>query len=198
MRAQPNRRGSAALLAAVGGVLVGHWLTYRLVSPHAGAADQLLKGTGHAYLGYLNDLVLVGALGALAAIFLGRLIQRDGEPPRYRTLAARLIAFQGAAFVAMEAIERLASGSPLASLLHHGLLPAGIAIQALVALAIALLIHLLLRAADIVAAALLSADPRSVHDEQLPPVLTPGVMCPPVPSPAPPSAFAVLPPSSSP
>ena len=58
---------------AVGGVLVGHWLTYLAVAPLAGQRAAILHRTGHAYLGMANDLVLVVALAAIATMFIGQL-----------------------------------------------------------------------------------------------------------------------------
>ncbi len=155
-----DRRGIAALLVAVGGVLAGHWLTYRLVAPSGHARDTLLAGTGHGYLSYANDLALILALAAIAAIFLGRLCLHDGGELDLRTLAIRLIVFQTSAFAAMEGLERVTAGASPAGLLHHGLLPLGLGVQALVALAITLLIRWLLRMADAVATLLGVTGPR--------------------------------------
>jgi hypothetical protein len=154
MTARGDRRWIAALSVAVGGVLAGHWLTYRLVAPSAHARASLLEGSGHGYLGYANDLALVLALTAMAGIFLGRLTDRDGIGLGPRPLAIRLVSFQVAVFAAMETLERLTAGASLAELFHHGLLPLGLGIQALVALGVALVIRGLLRAANAVVARL--------------------------------------------
>jgi hypothetical protein len=154
MTAHAHRRGIAALSVAVGGVLAGHWLTYRLVAPSGHARASLLEGSGHGYLGYANDLALVLALTAMAGIFLGRLTHRGGAELGRRPLSIRLVSFQVAVFAAMEILERLTAGSSLTELLHHGVLPLGVGIQALVALGVALLIRALLRAADAAAALL--------------------------------------------
>ena len=58
---------------AVGGVLVGHWLTYLAVAPAASSRTAILQQTGHAYLGLANDVALVVALAALATMFIGQL-----------------------------------------------------------------------------------------------------------------------------
>ena len=136
---------------AVGGVLVGHWLTYRLVAPESHARAQLLRSTGHAYLGLANDAGLVLALSAIAALFLGRLAGGDGMGVG---ITRRLIAFQAGAFVAMEVLERLTAGDPVAPLLHGWVLPFGVAVQCGVALAGAWAIRWLFRAADRVASLL--------------------------------------------
>jgi hypothetical protein len=149
----------AALLMAVGGVLVGHALTYRLVAPTAHARETLLAGTGHAYLAYANDLALILALAAIATIFLGRLVRRADGLPEPRSLAVRLALFQTFAFATMESLERITAGDTVAGLLHHGLLPAGLAIQVALALALSVVLRWLLRAADTLAELL--ARPRS-------------------------------------
>jgi hypothetical protein len=62
--------------------------------------------------------------------------------------------FQISAFVLMEVLERVTAGAPLAELVRSGVLPIGVAIQALVALVAAASIRWMLRVADRVAAAL--------------------------------------------
>lgn len=143
----------AALGIAVGGVLAGHWLTYRLLSPHAHVRDRLLADTGHGYLQVANDLGLAVVIGALAAMVLGRMIRRPAQPSAGHWFA-RLAAVGAGAFTLMEVVERLSSGAPLADLLRHGLLPAGIVIQVLVAAVSALAIRWLLRAVDRIQGAL--------------------------------------------
>jgi hypothetical protein len=161
-----SRRGAAALLVALGGVLAGHALTYRLVAPAAHARETLLASSGHAYLAYANDVALILALSAIATMFLGRLLRRaDGLPDR-NALMLRLAVFQTAAFAAMEGLERVTAGDPLSGLLHHGLLPVGLAAQVVLALAIAHVIRWLLRAADTLAERL--AQPRLVRSDAFP------------------------------
>jgi hypothetical protein len=146
---RPHR--GAALGVAAGGVLLGHWVTYRLVLPGRHAREALLAHTGHAYLGVANDLGLVLAVAALSAVFLSRLTRRDAAPASTARWCARLAAFQVGAFAAMEVVERIASGAPLAGLMHGGLLPIGLGIQVGVALVGAVAVRWLLRLADLVA-----------------------------------------------
>lgn len=129
-------------------MLLGHWLTYLLVDPNAHQRAAELAGTGHAYLGLANDLGLVAALIALSAVFLGGLTRRESDRPAMRTLAARLVAFQVVAFTSMELLERVSAGAPVAGVLHHGILPVGIAIQVGVAVLGALVMRRLLGAAE--------------------------------------------------
>lgn len=140
----------ATLGIAVGGVLVGHWLTYLAVAPLAGRRAAILHQTGHAYLGMANDLVLVVALAAIATMFIGQLTD-PMHPALHEGLTARVIRFQVCAFVLMEVLERVTTGSSLADLIHTGILPIGIAAQAAIGYLAAQAIRWLLRAADRVA-----------------------------------------------
>jgi hypothetical protein len=147
MRMGSTRR-RAALGVAAGGVLLGHALTYLLVDPNAHQRAADLARTGHAYLGVANDLGLIAALVALSAVFLGGLTRRDADAPGFGKLAGRLVAFQVAAFACMEVVERLSAGAPVSGVLHHGILPLGIAVEAAIAVLGALVIAWLIRAAD--------------------------------------------------
>ena len=159
MRTGGTRRRSA-LGVAVGGVLAGHWLAYVLVDPNAHQRTTDLARTGHAYLGLANDLGLIVGLVALSSVFLGRLTDREGATPSLGTLTARLSTFQIVAFTSMELLERLSAGAPVAGVLHHGLLPVGVVIQAVIAGLGALVIRWLLRAADRIEATLGAAPAR--------------------------------------
>jgi hypothetical protein len=147
------RRRSAALGVAVGGVLLGHRITYLLLDPAAHERAALLRRTGHAYLGIANDLALIAALTGLAALFIGQLVTSTGGD-RDGHLAARIVAFQVSAFVLMEVLERVGAGAPLAELIRTGVLPVGVMTQAGVAILGAVAIRALLRTADRVAATL--------------------------------------------
>lgn len=149
----PVHRVSAAAGLAAGGVLVAHALTYALVAPDAGARDRLLAATGHGYLPAANFVALLSVLITLGALFLGRLTRPWGTPG-WQQLGARLAAFQVGAFLAMELLERLGSGAPLAGLVRSGALVIGVATQLVIAGAVTLLVRLVLRASDKVAAAL--------------------------------------------
>ena len=153
MSARRFNRG-AALGVAAGGVLLGHWAAYALVSPNSGARRVLLARTGHAYLGMADQAALAVAIVAFAAIFLGRLTQPGGDRLQTPALFTRLASFQVAAFLAMEVAERLSAGSPLAGLFHGPLLGIGFVAQVAFAALGALAIRWLLRAADLVAATL--------------------------------------------
>ena len=81
------RRRLATLAVAVGGVLIGHWLTYLAVAPIAGSRATILHQTGHSYLGLANDLALVAALAAMASMFIAQLTTPEpagGAPGGHR------------------------------------------------------------------------------------------------------------------
>jgi hypothetical protein len=156
------RRRLATLGVAVGGVLTGHWLTYEVVSPGGHARTTLLRVTGHAYLGFANDLALILALSAFAALFVGQLSAANGMD-RAVGITRRVVASQVSAFVLMEVLERVTAGAPLGALVRTGVLPIGIATQAIVALVAAASIRWMLRVADRVVAVLSRpVPPRSV------------------------------------
>ena len=150
------RRQLAPLGVAVGGVLTGHWLTYVIVSPHPQTRAAMLRATGHAYLGFANDLAVVIALTTLATMFIGQLASEPGVLAP-AGIARRIVAFQVSAFVLMEVLERVTAGAPLDDLIRTGVLPVGIAVQAGLGILAALAIRWLLYVADRVAAALAQA-----------------------------------------
>ena len=157
------RRRLATLAVAVGGVLVGHWLTYLAVAPVAGSRTAILHQTGHSYLGLANDLALVAALAALASMFIGQLT--NPEPSgRILGVIGRVVRFQVCAFIAMEVLERVTAGSPLSELIRTGILPIGIASQVAIGILAAFVVRWLLRAADRVASALGHALPQPRRD----------------------------------
>ncbi len=147
------RRRLATLAVAVAGVLAGHWLTYMAVAPIADSRATFLHDTGHAYLGMANDLALIVALFAIATMFIGQLtspVATGGVPG----ITARVVRFQVSAFVLLEVLERVTSGSPLSELIRTGILPIGIVAQIGIGLIVARAIRWLLRTADRVAVAL--------------------------------------------
>jgi len=149
------RRRLLPLAVSVCGVLAGHWLTYLVVAPAAGARTAILHETGHAYLGMANDLALVLALSALATMFIAQL---TGRPPeQLRGLTGRVVRFQVGAFVLLEVLERITAGSPVGELIRAGVLPVGVAVQVGVGVVAARAIRWLFRTADRVAAALARA-----------------------------------------
>jgi hypothetical protein len=170
MIARTRGRCWAALGTAVGGVLVGHQLAYIAVA--STGTNGFLRDTGHDYLASVNDVGLVVALAALAFVFLGRLSVPSDPVPTLGRVSARVIPFQIGTFVSMEVLERVTSGSPLGTLMQHGLLPIGVAIQIGVGLVASGLLLLLMRAGERVASLLAEGLPivprRSIAVRRLP------------------------------
>ena len=158
MSARPSNR-AVTMGVASGGVLLGHWLVYLIVSRAPAARGALLTETGHAYLGAADGLGLAVALAASAAIFLGRMTRRGDLDLPLADVGARLAGFQVAAFFAMELTERITVGVPIGQLAHGPILPVGVIVQALVALFGALAIRALCRVADSAATALAATPP---------------------------------------
>ena len=158
MSARPSNR-AVTMGVASGGVLVGHWLVYLIVSRAPAARGALLAETGHAYLGAADGLGLAVALAAFATIFLGRMTRRGDLDLPLVDVGVRLAGFQIAAFVAMEVTERVTVGAPIGQLAHGPVLPLGVVVQAVVALFGALAIRSLCRVADLEAAALGATPP---------------------------------------
>jgi hypothetical protein len=147
MSARGSSRPSLVLGLALGGVLLGHTVAYRLLIPDAHTLTLELAASGHGYLSGANVVGLVAAVVALAALFLGGVLRtHDAAPQR---LAPRLIGFQMTAFLAMELLERIASGGGPQHL--PAVLLIGLPVQALIAVLVALVARLLLRVASAVA-----------------------------------------------
>jgi hypothetical protein len=143
-------RSSIVLGIALGGVLVGHWLTYRLVLPDAHARGAELAASSHGYLTLANRVGLIVAIVAIGVAFLGRLVRTDAGMSAASVLGS-LLMFQVGAFTAMEIAERLASGG------SHRLgvvLAVGVPAQVAIAAAGVLLLRVVLRVAAVVHATL--------------------------------------------
>jgi hypothetical protein len=145
-----DRRSLGSLLPfALVGLVVGHELTYALVVPDAARRDSLLLSTGHAYFPALARVALALGGVALGAWFLRELsaIRRGAPAQAFRTLAL----VQTTAFAALEIVERILSRVPLAELVRDRV-ALGIAIQIVVAWALAAVVSALGRAARRLAA----------------------------------------------
>jgi hypothetical protein len=142
MRRRPSLHPAALLALGLGGVLAGHALVYRLLIPDAHTRAAELAATGHGYLSGADAIGTVAIVAALAFVFLGGVL-RERAPSR-ALLVRRIAMFQVTAFVAMELIERLASGT-----VGHALaavLLVGLPVQLVIALAIAAVAAWLARA----------------------------------------------------
>jgi hypothetical protein len=147
MRRRPSPHPAALLALGLGGVLAGHTVVYRLLIPDAHTRAAELAATGHGYLSAADAIATVAIVTALAYAFLGGVLRAPALSGGL--LVRRIAAFQVTAFVAMEGIERLASGT-----LGHALpavLLLGLPVQLVVALAIAAVAAWLARAGRAVA-----------------------------------------------
>ena len=150
----PNRIRRPILLAvAAAGLLAGHALTYLIAAPQADRRASLLAHTGHGYLGLITEPILAFAVVATIALFLRGLTHPTGAV-RPGSVAVSLIALQCAGFLSMEIVERVASGAPFTALFHTWILPAGLLAQSVLGALSGWFLHLVVRAAEIVAEAL--------------------------------------------
>jgi hypothetical protein len=143
MSRRPTIGPGTVLALALGGVLAGHTLTYRVLLPDAHARAFELARTGHGYLSGANAIGIVVAVAALALVFLANIRTNTSRGPD--GIVRRLAAFQVATFLAIEIMERLVSGSGV-----HGLptlLLVGLPVQAAIAVALGVLVRALVRAA---------------------------------------------------
>jgi hypothetical protein len=152
--------------AAVAGAAVAHTLLYLVKVPDTRARDAVLAATGHAYWSVAVAAAIVlglAAAGSIAARHFRHSLQRAGgraTPDRVDRLALRLALYQSAIFVVQEGVERLAAGGATSDLVAtSNLLLTGIAVQVLVALAVAAVLTGLGRAAEAVGRALRGATP---------------------------------------
>jgi len=147
---------------AAGGVVLGHWLSYRLAVPNGALRHHVLAESGHSYwLLAVRAAILLGLAGAGAVV--GRQLltagRERGTVDRYVDSALRLAALQFAGFAAMEVAERAMSGAPIAGMFGHHLFVLGLAVQFLVACAGGLVVVALSRAGRRVALALRGRTP---------------------------------------
>jgi hypothetical protein len=135
---------------ASGGVVAGHALAFTLVAPHPVQRHALLSETGHGAWPLLVPMAMGAFVAGLAGFAVGQLRDERPLPPaaRLRGAAGRLVPLQLAAFLLLEALERLASGHQLSELPGEPVIAIGLATQALVALVGAVLLTLFARFAD--------------------------------------------------
>ena len=137
-----RRRIHLALVGFVG-TLAAHSIAYWLVAPDPHQHANLLLSTGHGYWGIVTPL----AMGLAVAGIAGALISKSGVSARFGIVAGRAVALQLVAFIAMETIERATVGESLV-VIKEPVVLVGLAVQMLVALAIAGLLVVLTRALD--------------------------------------------------
>lgn len=138
---------------ALAGVVGGHRLAYLVAFGDQDARHALLADTGHPYLSTASLLAMALGTWVVGAVATRHL--RGGERGTGTArVAARLALLQVTLFVLLEVGERVASGAPLEGLLHHGLLPIGLAVQLLAAVGFALILRAVAGAAEALGRAL--------------------------------------------
>jgi hypothetical protein len=141
-------------LTALSGLVSGHLVGYALLAPGEAARDQLLSTSGHGYLTRLTTLAVGSAiLAGLGSMMLGVLRRRAqlSHVSGVRWLAIRLIGLQAGGFIFLEILERALAGAPLSGL--PAVLAIGVPVQALVAWIGAVLLAVIERAGEAIAAA---------------------------------------------
>jgi hypothetical protein len=122
------------------GVLVTHWLSYRMAVPDAHHRADVLHATGHAHWPVLSVVGLTPfTVASLHACVRGLPVGRGRSP------APRLAVLQAAAWTVLEVGERAAAGR-LATLDDHGVVLIGLVVQVAVALVGAAFVRLAVRA----------------------------------------------------
>jgi hypothetical protein len=120
---------------AVGGLLLGHGLSYLLAVPDPLHRDLLLDRTGHAYLPAAGQAAMILVLAGVVAVFVRAWSGRGrDQAERFAWLAGVLAAVQVAAFAGQEVLERIMARAPLGELVQDHVLVVGILVQVAVAL----------------------------------------------------------------
>jgi len=150
----PTARRIAFLGVALAGTLVGHTLTYVLaIRPVAHRGEHLARA-GHSYWGAAVWLVSAVVACGILALILSALRRRRmaSDAPAFWRSASVLVVSQVTGFLVLEGLERTASGAGFGDLIHHDLILVGLLAQIVVALAGAMLLRWLMRAAHLLAA----------------------------------------------
>jgi hypothetical protein len=127
---------------AAAGVLVTHWLTYRLAVPHAHDRVHVLHESGHAHWPVVSAVGL--ALFTAASLRLCVLGLRGGRVAGFRTTAVHLATLQAVAWTVLEVGERVAAGR-VVTLDDHAVLLTGLGVQVAVAVLGAVVVRVAVR-----------------------------------------------------
>jgi hypothetical protein len=152
------RTSAIARVLSVGGLSVaglvgGHALGYALAVPDAHHRSMLIAETGHGYLPSASwAAVVLGLAAVVAGVVSGYVRRSRSVDPRFGTVSMRLVPAQVWAFVALEVLERLASGASLGSFSPR-LAVVGVLTQIVVSLVVAMLLAGLRRVGSALAGA---------------------------------------------
>jgi hypothetical protein len=155
--------GGIVVAGAVGaGLVLSHWLAYLIAVPHAHERARLLESTGHGY--WPLAAAVAAAFGLVALVVTGsRAVAQardtDLGQRRLRHLVARLAGMQLPAFVLLEAIERLASGTADLDFALQAPFLVGLGVQLIVATVLGVFLSRFARAAARIARILLHRKP---------------------------------------
>ncbi len=135
---------------AAAGVVVAHVIAFWLAAPNPALREHMLEETGHGAWPMLVALTLGALVASLAGFAAGRVREERSAPPAVliRGTLVRLVALQVVGFIVLEALERLAIGHDLTSLLSEPVMAIGLVAQVVVALGGAILLALLAHLVD--------------------------------------------------
>jgi hypothetical protein len=130
--------------AAVAGTVLGHVLTYFAAFVDAAVRHRVLDETGHSYWSFAAWTAAGFAAWSAFAV-VARHVRNDSPGPQPQSLGpfhlgSRIAVLQVALFLCLEVGERAVTGAALGELFGH-VLPLGLAIQILVAFAIAFVLR---------------------------------------------------------
>lgn len=139
MTRRPFRLPDAiALVGGVAGVVVAHALDYAIVFPDPASRRSQLLATGHGYWATAGLAASLSAvLAAGAAVVRGVQAGRAGRVADARPKLPLLVGFQMTLFALVEVCERVHAGISPAGLLHERTFRFGLAVQVVVAVAVA-------------------------------------------------------------
>jgi hypothetical protein len=153
LRDRHTLRGLPIFGIGVAGIVLGHWLSYLIAVPDPHVRFDLLARTGHFYLPFAAQVAAIACLAAIGALVLLRLHADHEGLPATGALILRLVVSQVVLYLAVEVVERFGAGAPLGHMLEDDLLPIGVAVQVIVAIAGGILLRWLSRAAERLAGA---------------------------------------------
>ena len=132
------------------GVLVTHALSYQLAQANDAHRHELLHDTGHEMwppfvAPFMVAVLVLGLAGALMQHAAGRAAERTVS---FRAIATRLSLLQAIGWLAVETVERVATGDT--DLSTRSLTPVvlGVGVQVVVAVVGAVVLALMMRAVD--------------------------------------------------
>jgi hypothetical protein len=165
--------GAIIVAGALGaGLVLSHWLAYLIAVPHAHERERLLESTGHGYWPLATAVAAALALVALVATGSRAVAQArnaDLSQQRLRHLVASLAGTQIPAFVLLEAIERLASGTAGLDFALQAPFLVGLGVQLIIATVLGVFLSRFARAAARIARILLRRKPPVRSPALLPP-----------------------------